>query len=231
LIFNLYLGNKQFQRQKESSESEYKRSEDETPAKSVSKNILNKFNKSNKIVDVHDKSILPSEIKSKTDVEIFANNNLYSTPNVDYVLSGERVKSVQPSLPIKINVVRKPSTEDLSRMYNPYIIQDNYDHFVKKGYLNEPAQQQHYDRGYVMNRANITFSNEMISPYAQSVSRASILKNPVENNELINFLSNRNRKIIGNYEQETPVAEYETEFQNLNNLKSFRNDVESKQVH
>ena len=40
--------------------------------------------------------------------------------------------------PVKVHVAHKPTKDETSRVYNPYLIQNEYEQYTKNGFLFEP---------------------------------------------------------------------------------------------
>jgi hypothetical protein len=177
----------------------------------------------------------PNEKQTKSHVSIITNNDIYSLPQSE----------PKPHVPIRLNAIHKPTEEETSRSYNPYLIQNEYDKYVKNGFILEPIKSsnpknvidtQNQIRKYPSfntktkygppnnkinsNHVNVSFSSEVISPYSRKDNHSYIntnLKNPVDNDPLLNYAR-------GGHVNKG----FETEFQNFNNLNSF---LENKSIH
>ena len=177
-----------------------------------------------------------SEKQTRSQVSILTtNNDIYSTPQVG--LADERGHHV----PLRVHVAHKPTQEDTSRCYNPYAIQNEYEKYVRNGFVFEPLkskssqsmpesqirqqqQQQQQQNSFKhkinpasasssrMNNANVSFTSEAISPYARKENAVLI------NTQLKNPVEND--KLLS-YARGHLNKGFETEFQNFNNLKSF----------
>jgi hypothetical protein len=175
----------------------------------------------------------PSEKQTKSHVSIITNNDIYSLPQ-------STIAEQKPHTPLRFNSIHKPTEEETSRSYNPYIIKNEYDRYMKSGFILDPIkpietknvidnQNQNQIRRYPSfntkakyigpnnkinsNHANVSFSSEVISPYSRRDNHPYIntnVKNPVDNDPLINYARGAHVN-----------KGFETEFQNFNNLNSF----------
>jgi hypothetical protein len=100
--------------------------------------------------------------------------------------------SSTPHIPVKVHVSSKPTVEDITRVYNPYPLQNEYDKYVKDGFLFEPLKKETAKSSATssqathLSAANVAFSSEAISPYARNKDHAAIhVKNPVDSDKLL----------------------------------------------
>lgn len=120
-------------------------------------------------------------------------------------------------MPVKVHVAHKPTVEDITRVYNPYPIQVNYylilliilildvkfkpnflkneyEKFVKDGFLFEPIKVNTKEAFKPSTNVNVSFTSDIISPYtrkdrggatSQPPSATVMLKNPVDHDRLL----------------------------------------------
>jgi hypothetical protein len=102
---------------------------------------------------------------------------------------GNKIASLStPHIPVKVHVSSKPTVEDITRVYNPYPLQNEYDKYVKDGFLFEPLKKDSkssVSSVVTHSAANVAFSSEAISPYARKDNAAIHVKNPVDNDKLL----------------------------------------------
>ena len=105
----------------------------------------------------------------KDDLLIVTNNDIYSqvpqhAPATANQVISERSKNYQhqshktstPYVPVKVHVTHKPTNDEVARIYNPYSVQNEYEKYVKNGFLFEPL--------HVNNSSNLLAMAEQSSP-------------------------------------------------------------------
>lgn len=196
----------------------------------MTKRLLPKPNKISEINQINPKPQvkIPEQIINKP--EIYTS----SSPNPD-----ENV--IMPSnsnyVPTRVLVNNKPTIEEITRVYNPYLAQKEYESYMRNGFVFEPlkikssdemknSQQKNIDKVNSFKsvsqispinpniNANVAFTSDVISPYSRKETNTY---NQAKNDRLLNIAA------INNYSH-TNMAyknEPETEFQNFNNLKTI----------
>lgn len=185
-----------------------------------------------KLGDTQIYKISPVEKQIRSDVSLIngsSNEIMYAAPlnnsKLDNIIQSEAIKHTHS--PTRVHVMHKPTVTDTSRVYNPYPIKNEYDKYVKNGFIFEPFQHSNAQLNNSevtltkaearrlstslitkpnINNANIAFSSESISPYARKDS----YRNQVDADQLANF----SRGYVNTQFKK------ETEFQNLNILKT-----------
>jgi hypothetical protein len=188
-----------------------------------------------------------SQIKQQTND---ANDNLEMYSSIQHTIQPTNsVPCLQPHIPLKVHVAHKPTVEDTSRVYNPYPFKNEYEKYAKNGFVFEPLKQAsllpitpksnsfklnpsiindnkiHANQGIKTNQkqinANISFSSEVISPYQRS--------SQLDNNEMAIYT--RNYDAINSFHDNQAFKDdHETEFQNYNNLKTYSDLSEIKNL-
>jgi hypothetical protein len=169
--------------------------------------------------------------------------DLYSSPSYNAQNNAISSENNKHHSPIRVQIAHKPTVADTSRVYNPYPIKNEYDKFTKNGFVFEPIlnnNNKNNNNSYTepiglsksearrlstslitkpnIKNANIAFSSESISPYTRKENK-NAYKNTYDNEPpLVNPRGNVNNK---NNNNNTHQFKKETEFQNLNNLKTF----------
>jgi hypothetical protein len=144
------------------------------------------------------------------------NNN-----TIDYDDRMKPIKSVEsqlppikPHVPIRVHVPNKPSENEINRIYNPYTAKDEYETYMKNGFLFEPlgansnmstfsVQSTSILSRTPVHQSNISIRSETIAPARPKRSEKKTIKGAHTNK----------------------TFEPDTEFKNLNQLKS--NDTAS----
>ena len=118
-------------------------------------------------------------------------------------------KTVIPHVPVRVHVPKRPTESDLNRVYNPYTAQDEYESYMKNGFLFEPL------KGNNNNNNMSTFSVHSTSITSKTPVNES---NISIRSETFAPLKNKNFEKKKSYTNKT--YESDTEFKNLNKLKS-----------
>ena len=230
--------NKQRQRERE-FEMDTKQMDPETksiskqPSKKVLPATIEKNLKPENNVSVE---LSPKSIRNtKNEVSIITNTDLLEmsrNEDEDIIISEGSKHKASHHIPVKVHVKNEPTQLDTSRVYNPYPVQEEYEKYVKNGFVFEPLKPNDTSKpkddmrritsiGLDNNRpvknpnignANIAFSSEAISPYYKKDNKI-VYKNPVDNDKLLNQSRGITNKAL--------KRDSLTEFQNLNNLKNF----------
>jgi hypothetical protein len=134
----------------------------------------------------------PPQTRSEVLIDT-TNDNLYmqqqtNTPAQNLVLPNSAKNMITsprdgPHVPVKVHVANKPTVEDITRVYNPYPLHNEYEKYVKDGFLFEPLKNQ---KQTGQQQANVAFSSEVISPYARTNTGALEVKNRAQNDKLLN---------------------------------------------
>ena len=82
-----------------------------------------------------------------------------------------------PHVPVRIHVSHKPTVEDISRVYNPYPIQNEYERFVKNGFLFEPVVDAYNNNGSKNQPAPTTTISREITPAVVQSGLKKLAKN------------------------------------------------------
>lgn len=90
--------------------------------------------------------------------------------------------------PVKVHVSHQPTVEDVTRVYNPYPFQHEFENYYKDGFLFEQLKNKRCDKEEAerAQRANVTVHSESIGIYKHHESSKSSLKakHPVINDKL-----------------------------------------------
>ena len=192
--------------------------------------------------------------ETRSQVSIQSNSDIYSSPQN---LSGNNLIVSESSknkhhLPVRVHVSHKPTSDDTNRVYNPYQLQNDYEKYVKNGFVFEPLKSKSSQSmpenikqssfrsitkigpsgsssnnsnnlSHYNSNVNVAFSSEVISPYSRKENTVYV-KNPVDNDQLLNYARGGAGHVNPAFK-----SELETEFQNFNNLKSYSDvKIESK---
>ena len=221
LIFNEkkinynFKGNKQRQRERSTTKKE---SGSDNSYLESSKDILyTETTKDPKKRGVKiDESISKKNKKPSGDKFNMVSIGPQSNNNIDFDERMKPIKStesefppIKPHVPIRVHVPNKPTENEINRVYNPYTAKEEYETYMKNGFLFEPLG-----------------GNSNVSTF--SVQSTSILnKTPVHQSNIsirsetlapVRTKRSEKKTIKGSHTNKT--FEPDTEFKNLNQLKS-----------
>ena len=137
-----------------------------------------------------------SEVLIDTANDAFYKQQQSNTPAQNLVIpensKSKIASSSSPHIPIKVHVSHQPTVEDITRVYNPYPLQNEFDKYMMDGFVFEPLRKSNNRVGDSLRvnhpNANVAFASEVISPYARRDGNPNAplySKNPVDNDKLL----------------------------------------------